>query len=122
MEWLRDWGAPRIQAPQPLITITRVFPVGATDGRRQLHLTFSDNRSGIVDLARHVEFIGTLAPLADPSFFLRAYTDHGTVCWPGGIDMDATMLYHLPFEISIDRHELSPTIRHPQTGKAHVRQ
>lgn len=128
MDWVRDRFDPIIQAPEPLITITRVFPLGASGGSRRLQLTFSDNRTGTVDLAYHVEFVGTLAPLADPSFFLRAYADHGTVCWPGNIEMDATVLYHLAFNLPIDLvHELpvpsqpAPSTRHSSSSKARTR-
>lgn len=102
IDWFRDRFDPIVQAPEPLITITRVSALGASDGSRRLRLTFNDNRTGIVDLARHVEFVGTLAPLQDLAFFLEAYVDHGTVCWPGDIDMDAMVLYHLAFDMPVE--------------------
>lgn len=127
LDWIRDRFDPIVQAPEPLITVTAVFPLGASDGSRRLRLAFSDSQTGVVDLARHVEFVGTLAPLRDLNFFLQAYVDHGTVCWPGDIDMDAAVLYHLAFNMPIDlvhkpptRGQAAPSPRR-QPGKASIR-
>lgn len=113
IDWFRDRFDPIVQAPKPLIAINRVSALGASDGSRRLRLTFNDNRTGIVDLARHVEFIGTLAPLQDPAFFREAYVSNGTVCWPGDIDMDATVLYHLAFDLPIDLVHEPPALAEP---------
>lgn len=127
MDWVRDRFDPIVQAPKPLITVTAVMPLGDSSGSRRLRLAFSDNQTGVIDLARHVEFVGTLAPLADLNFFRQAYVDHGTVCWPGDIDMDATVLHHLAFGMPIDlvheqpaRGKATPPNRR-QPGKASIR-
>lgn len=107
-DWIRDRFDPIVQAPEPLITVTAVIPLGDNSGSRRLRLAFSDHQTGVVDLARHVEFVDTLEPLRDLTFFLQAYVSNGTVCWPGNIEMDATVLYHLVFNLPIDLVHESP--------------
>lgn len=102
IDWFRDWFDPLVKAAEPLITITAVTPLGASDGSRRLRLTFSDGNAGVIDLAQHVEFIGTLAPLRNPAIFRQAFVHHGTVCWPGDIDMDPIVLHHLTMGLPID--------------------
>lgn len=120
LDWFRERFDPIVRAPKPLITVTLAMPLETRNNSRRLHLTFSDQRSGTVDLARHVEFVGTLAPLQDPDFFRRAYVDHGTVCWPGDIDMDATVLYHLTFEMPIDLVQEPPPPHQPDKTRIHT--
>ena len=98
IDWFRDWFDPLVKAPEPLVTITKAMPLAGA----RLRLTFSNGDAGVIDLARHVEFIGTLAPLRDPTIFRQAFVAHGTVCWPGDIDMDPTVLHHLTMGLPID--------------------
>ena len=102
IEWFRDRFDPIVYAPKPYISITRAVPLGASDGSRRLRLTFSNGNSGVLDLAQQVQFIGTLAPLSDPAFFRQAFVAHGTVCWPGDIDMDPMVLHQLTMGLPID--------------------
>ena len=32
-------------------------------------------------------------PLKDPAFFAQVFVDHGTVCWPNGLDLDPLVLH-----------------------------
>lgn len=63
-------------------------------GTHRLRVTFSDG------LVRELDFEGTLegdvfAPLASADVFAAASVDcvAGTVCWPGGIDLDPDVLH-----------------------------
>lgn len=62
---------------------------------RRLYLRFEDGVAGEVDLADFVRFDGVFDPLRARANF-RAVAPHpelGTVCWPGGADLDADVLY-----------------------------
>jgi hypothetical protein len=66
------------------------------DGYR-LKLRFEDGATGIVDVAQCVRFTGVFAPLRDPAQFaaVQVHPELGTVCWPGGADLDPDVLYAL---------------------------
>lgn len=91
---------------KPLIQITRAVPCGGYC----LQLTFSNGDKGEIDLSRHIQFLHGLAPLAEPAFFQRVYIDHGTICWPGNIDLDPIVIHHLTMGVAIDlvHPELAP--------------
>ena len=57
-----------------------------------LRLEFQDGRCATFDVAPYVEF-AVFQRLKDPSYFSRAKVDHGTVEWPGGVDLDPDTLY-----------------------------
>ncbi len=67
-------------------------------GERRLRITFSDG------LVRELDFAGTLggvlATLDDDAAFSTVSIDSvaGTICWPGGIDLDPDVLHgdHVP--------------------------
>lgn len=64
--------------------------------QRQLRLTFSDQREGIVNVDAIVDdYNGIFAPLLDPAFFAQAKThpELGTVVWPNGADLCPDVLY-----------------------------
>lgn len=60
-----------------------------------LTVRFEDGVAGDVDVAELVEFAGVFAVLADPARFraVRVDPESGTVCWPGGADLDPDVLY-----------------------------
>jgi hypothetical protein len=64
-------------------------------GAYSVHLRFEDGVEGVVDLGRIVRFEGVFAPLRDPREFARMTVnrDLGTICWPGGADLDPDVLY-----------------------------
>jgi len=68
-----------------------VVEVKAESGHR-LFVRFTDGTSGKVQLDLS-ELSGVLAPLLDPEFFERVFVDHGTVAWPGGIDLAPDAMY-----------------------------
>ena len=68
-----------------------VVEVKAESGHR-LFVRFTDGTSGKVQLDLS-ELSGVLAPLRDPSFFERAFVDHGAVAWPGDIDLAPDAMY-----------------------------
>lgn len=71
--------------------IVEVQPVG--DYR--LRLRFEDGVEGEVDVAALVRFEGVFAPLKDRGEFLKVAVNPelGTICWPGGADLDPDVLY-----------------------------
>ena len=57
-----------------------------------LELEFADGARGLFDMAPYLEW-DVYAPLRDATFFGLAMADHGTVAWPGGIDIAPEILY-----------------------------
>jgi len=113
-----DWVLDRLDRilgrAKPLIQITSAVP---SSGYR-LQLTFTNGDKGEIDLARHIQFLHALAPLADPAFFQRVYIDHGTICWPNNIDLDPIVIHHLTMGLPIDL--VHPELVAPQqTAQAH---
>ena len=66
----------------------------ATGGHR-LFLRFEDGVEGDVDLKQLVDFTGVFEALNDPAEVAKVRVDPelGTVCWPGGADLDPDVLY-----------------------------
>jgi hypothetical protein len=57
-----------------------------------IHVTFSDNVQGTIDLQSWLE--GPIfEPLKDRSYFQRFFLDGGTVVWPNGADIAPETLY-----------------------------
>lgn len=94
LDWLQNLFDPVIDSGTPVIHVTNVLPV--VD--HILVLGFDNGDVGTLDLARHVEFRGTLAPLADVTYFKRVQVKSGTLWWPGDIQMDPTVLHQLTKE------------------------
>jgi len=61
----------------------------------QLHLRFEDGKEGVVDVSELVPFTGVFEPLRDLDYFaaVKVNPDWGTICWPGGADLDPDVLY-----------------------------
>lgn len=72
-----------------MIDVTSVEP----QSNHTLSLHFSNGDEGKLCLADHLKFVGYFAALASPEFFEEVYLDHGTVCWPGGIDLDPIVVH-----------------------------
>jgi hypothetical protein len=64
-------------------------------GGYHLYLRFSDGSEGERDFSALVAETGSLvAPLRDPAYFARAFTEDGSgLAWPNGLDLDAEALY-----------------------------
>src|ERR1700681_4609870 len=73
-----------------------VVEVQALDGHR-LRLRFEDGAEGVVDVAQLVPFTGVFAALRDRQEFVAVQVNPelGTICWPGGADLDPDVLYAL---------------------------
>ena len=72
-----------------MVDVTYVEP----QANYTLLLHFSNGDQGKVALADHLKFAGYFAPLASPAFFEEVYLEHGTLCWPGGIDLDPIVVH-----------------------------
>jgi hypothetical protein len=82
----------------------------------QVHLTFEDDRSGIVDLTEMIEFTGIFEPIKDPEYFatVRVDPELGTICWDNGADLDPVVLYtkisHPDYTATDIRDRLLPSL------------
>jgi hypothetical protein len=66
-------------------------------GDYRLYLRFEDGVAGEIDVADLITFDGVFAELKDGRRFARVKVnpDLGTICWPGGADLDPDVLYAL---------------------------
>ncbi|WP_088889798.1 DUF2442 domain-containing protein [Leptolyngbya ohadii] len=73
-----------------------VVDVEPLDGYH-LRLTFEDGTSGVVDVARRINFTSVFQPLSDPGYFraVRVNPETRTICWENGADLDPVVLYCL---------------------------
>src|SRR5207237_4060429 len=73
-----------------------IVAVQPLDGYR-LKLRFEDGAEGVVDVAQLVPFTGVFAALRDREEFLAVQVNSalGTICSPGGGDLDPDVLYAL---------------------------
>lgn len=64
-------------------------------GGYRVHLRFEDGVEADLDLGEMIRFEGVFAPLRDLARFaeLRVHPELGTICWPGGADIDPDVLY-----------------------------
>ena len=77
-----------------------------------LWLRFADGATGTVQLDAK-EFTGVLEPLRDPELFCKVFVEHGTVAWPGEIDLAPDTLYR---ELQKVGAGSSPVRSHPEHG------
>lgn len=61
----------------------------------QLYLKFEDNKEGIIDVSKIIEFIGIFTPLKDLNYFqtVKLNPEWGTIYWDNGADLDPDVLY-----------------------------
>lgn len=69
----------------------RVASVTALQGLTLL-LRFNNGERRCMDVGPYLA-CPVLARLAEPGFFALVQADHGTVSWPGGIDIDPDSVY-----------------------------
>jgi hypothetical protein len=83
-----------------------IVDVQPLDGYR-LKLRFEDGIEGVVDVAQLVPFTGVFAALSDRSHFaaVRVDPELGTICWPGGADLDPDVLYSVVTRRPIPSYE-----------------
>jgi hypothetical protein len=63
----------------------------------QLYLKFEDQKEGIVDISKLIEFKDIFAPLQDLNYFrtVKVNSEWGTIYWENGADLDPDVLYSL---------------------------
>jgi len=85
-------------------------------GDRLLRIVFSDGLVRELDFDRALP--GVLAAIDDDAAFGRASVDPvaGTVCWPGGIDLDPDVLHGDMESVSPNRVRLVKEYRLQQTS------
>jgi hypothetical protein len=73
-----------------------IVEVQPLDGYR-LKLWFEDGAEGVIDVAQLVPLTGVFAALRERKEFIAVRVDPemGTICWPGGVDLDPDVLYSL---------------------------
>jgi len=69
----------------------RVVTVTPLEGHA-LQLQFTNGEQRRMDLRPYLAY-AVFDRLREPSFFALARADHGTVAWPGGIDLDPDSVY-----------------------------
>jgi len=69
----------------------RVTAVAALEGH-QLHLQFSNGEQRRLDVRPYLAY-PVFERLREAPFFALVKPDHGTVSWPGGIDLDPDSVY-----------------------------
>jgi hypothetical protein len=90
---------PRIDPPLiPQVTWVRPLPDFA------LEIAFNTGEQGRLYLEHQISFTGYFAALAQAEFFKQVYIEHGTLCWPNGIDLDPVVVHawatNLPIELA----------------------
>ena len=69
----------------------RVVAVTPLD-EHALLVRFNNGEQRRLDVRPYLDF-GVFERLREPAFFQLAQSDHGTVSWPGGIDLDPDSVY-----------------------------
>jgi hypothetical protein len=108
-DWFLDLFDQVFRRSKPLVQITSAKPSGGY----RLRLQFSNGDEGEIDLFRHIQALPVLAPLAESTVFQQVFVDHGTICWPGDIDLDPIVIHHLTMGLPLDlvHTELAPSPR-----------
>ncbi|NTU42778.1 MAG: DUF2442 domain-containing protein [Nitrospirales bacterium] len=76
-------------------------------GNYRFSLCFNGGRSGTVDIRplADEEPKAAFAQLADEAFVSRFSMEHGTLCWPGDLDVAPEYLYFLTFRDNPALHD-----------------
>ena len=69
----------------------RVVSVASLDGHA-LHLQFDNGEQRRMEVRPYLAY-PVFERLRDPGFFALVQADHGTVSWPGGIDLDPDSVF-----------------------------
>ncbi len=61
----------------------------------QLYLKFEDDKEGVIDLSKIIEFTGIFLPLKNIDYFqtVKINPEWGTIYWDNGADLDPDVLY-----------------------------
>jgi hypothetical protein len=68
--------------------VTAVTPLAG----HVLLLQFTNGEQRHMDVSPYLAY-SVFARLREPAYFAQAQADHGTVCWPAGIDLDPDSVY-----------------------------
>jgi hypothetical protein len=68
----------------------------------RLALRFDNGDQGEIRLPDHLPFVGYFVPLAEEEFFAQVFIDHGTLCWPLGIDLDPVVVHAWAMDLPIE--------------------
>lgn len=63
----------------------------------QLYIKFEDNKEGIIDISKIIEFTGIFTPLKELDYFqkVKLNPEWGTIHWDNGADLDPDVLYSI---------------------------
>lgn len=81
--------------------LPQVIKVTALPNAR-LEIDFNTGECGCLELAKHLAFTGYFAPLARAEFFNQVYVGHGTLCWPGEIDLDPVVVHAWTLTVPVE--------------------
>lgn len=61
----------------------------------QLYLKFEDNKEGVINISKIIEFTGIFTPLKELDYFktVKLNPEWGTIYWDNGADLDPDVLY-----------------------------
>lgn len=76
-----------------------------------LSIVFTDGQRRRMDVSPYLVY-PVFHPLRDPDLFRRAAADHGTVAWPGGIDLDPDTVFLESAPEPTDPRESQATLAH----------
>ena len=77
----------------------------------RLSIVFTDGQRRRMDVSPYLVY-PVFHPLRDPDLFRRAAADHGTVAWPGGIDLDPDTVFLESAPEPTDPRESPDTLAH----------
>jgi DNA-binding XRE family transcriptional regulator len=72
-------------------------------GGYKLRLKFTDGSRGTVELESTLRRIKALAPLLDQARFAQVRVEHGTVGWPGDLDLAPETLYAMAHDLPLPK-------------------
>jgi hypothetical protein len=77
----------------------------------RLSVVFTDGQQRRMDVSPYLAY-PAFHPLRDPDLFRRVSADHGTVAWPGGIDLDPDTVFLESAPEPTDPRESPDTLAH----------
>jgi hypothetical protein len=77
----------------------------------RLSVVFTDGQQRRMDVSPYLAY-PVFHPLRDPDLFRRVSADHGTVAWPGGIDLDPDTVFLESAPEPTDPRESPATLAH----------
>ena len=77
----------------------------------RLSVVFTDGQRRRMDVSPYLAY-PVFHPLRDPDLFRRVRADHGTVAWPGGIDLDPDTVFLESAPEPTDPRESPDTLAH----------